>query len=140
MGENFFDASAQLQGDQWDAVMNYTGLATPLWHWLRGYHQGAMHFDDAVTSPVPYSTAALDETWRLRRAAIPWVIALQQYNLLGSHDTHRIRSVVGGNDALHRLAVVVQLTFPGVPALYYGDEIGMVDAPHLRATGCMNLG
>jgi alpha-glucosidase len=137
IGENFYDASPQLQGDQWDAVMNYTGLATPLWHCLGGYHQGAIHFTGAVTSPVPYPTAALDESWRLRRAAIPWVIAQQQYNLLGSHDTHRMRSVVGGSDALHRLAVTVQLTYPGVPALYYGDEIGMVDAPHLRSIACM---
>jgi alpha-glucosidase len=138
MGENFFDASAQLQGDQWDAVMNYMGLATPLWHWLRGYQQGAMDWSDTITSPVPYATAALDETWWMRRAAIPWIVAQQQYNLLGSHDTNRIRSVVNGNDALHRLAVTVQLTFPGVPALYYGDEIGLTDVPHLRAIGCMN--
>ena len=46
--------------------------------------------------------------------------------------------LLGGNDALHRLAVTVQLTYPGVPALYYGDEIGMIDAPHLRSIACMN--
>jgi alpha-glucosidase len=45
--------------------------------------------------------------------------------------------VVHGNDALHRLAVIVQLTFPGIPALYYGDEVGMVDVPRMKAIGCM---
>ncbi len=138
MGESFFDASAQLQGDQWDAVMNYGGLAKPLWHWLRGYQQGALGLDAPITSPVPFSTGALAATWRSRRAAIPWIVALQQYNLLDSHDTSRIRSLVHENDALHRLAVVVQMTFPGVPALYYGDEIGLVDVPRMKAIGCMN--
>jgi alpha-glucosidase len=112
----------------------------PLWNWLRGYFQGAMGLDEVVFSPVPYPTAALAVTWRSRQAAIPWVVAAQQYNLLGSHDTSRIRSQLGENDALHRLAVTVQLTYPGVPGLYYGDEIGMVnqnDLPHTHALGCM---
>ncbi len=75
--------------------------------------------------------------WRERRAAIPWVIAQQQYNLLGSHDTERIQSVVKGNTALHRLAALVQFTYPGVPGIYYGDEIGMQDEPMLAQRGCM---
>jgi alpha-glucosidase len=137
IGENFFDASGQLQGDQWDGVMNYMGMAAPLWHWLRGYEQGAIGMQHPITSRVPWSTAALAATWRDRRAAIPWAIALQQFNLLGSHDTPRIRSVAGGNDALHRLAVIVQMTFPGVPSIYYGDEIGMVDLPRFGPIGCM---
>ena len=62
---------------------------------------------------------------------------MQQYNLLGSHDTPRIRTTLGGNDALHRLAVALLLTFPGVPGLYYGDEIGLEDAPGLNSRGCM---
>lgn len=137
MGENFFDASPQLQGDQWDGVMNYTGLTLPFWYWLNGYTQWVHDLSEHIVSPVKWSTYALIETWENRRAAIPWVIALQQYNLLGSHDTSRIRSIVGGNDALHRLALIVLFTFPGVPGLYYGDEIGMVDDPALHSRGCM---
>lgn len=137
MGENFFEASAQLQGDQWDAVMNYAGLVSPLNHWLRGFEQGAFGLPEPIMSSVPFSTTALAASWRMRQAAIPWQIALQQYNLLDSHDTDRIRTVVGGSDALHRLAVVVQLTFPGVPAIYYGDEIGMENDPTVRGRGCM---
>ena len=37
LGENFFDATAQLQGDGWDASMNYAGFTMPLWYWLRGF-------------------------------------------------------------------------------------------------------
>lgn len=139
MGENFHDASAQLQGDQWDGVMNYDGFSRPLLHWLAGFTMGALGFKKTIASPVPFATTALETVWRTRRAAIPWLVALQQFNVLGSHDTHRIRSVLSGNDALHRLAVIVQMTFPGVPCIYYGDEIGMVDTPTTmtRSRGCM---
>jgi alpha-glucosidase len=138
IGENFFDASPQLQGDEWDGVMNYAGFMKPLLYWLRGYRQGAHGLKDEITSSVTWPTEALAATWRERLAAIPWAIALQQYNLLGSHDTPRIRSDLGENDALHRLAVLVLFTFPGVPGIYYGDEIGMLDSSYLGARGCMN--
>ena len=137
LGEHFFDAAAQLQGDQWDGAMNYAGFTFPLWHWLRGYKQDAHGMKDVIASPVPWPTAALESAWRSRMAALPWAIALQQYNQLGSHDVPRIRTVVGGNDALHRLAALVQFTYPGVPGLYYGDEIGMKDVPRLGQRGCM---
>ncbi len=137
MGETFFDGSGMMQGDQWDGVMNYMGLTLPFWHWLRGYKQWVHGLKQHTTSPVKWSTAALIDSWQQSRAAIPWVLALQQYNLLDSHDTPRIRTVVGENDDLHRLALIVLLTFPGVPGLYYGDEVGMVDDPVLAQRGCM---
>ncbi|MCB8918242.1 MAG: glycoside hydrolase family 13 protein [Ardenticatenaceae bacterium] len=137
MGENFFDATASLQGDQWDGVMNYAGLATPLLAWLVGYEQGAHGLAETITSPVSWPTAALAATWQQHLAAIPWQIARQQFNVLNSHDTPRLRSRLQGNVALQRLAVVAQFTFPGVPCIYYGDEIGLVDTPELASRGCM---
>jgi alpha-glucosidase len=136
IGEHFFDATGQLQGDQWDGVMNYGGFAQPLWYWLSDYKQGAHGFSESLVAPR-WPTEALAGAWLSRMAVVPWAIAVQQYNLLDSHDTPRIRSTLKGNDALHRLAAAVLLTFPGVPGLYYGDEIGMEDAPGLGARGCM---
>lgn len=136
MGENFFDATGQLQGDQWDGVMNYGGFTHPLWYWLSGYTQGAHGFTEMLTAPQ-WPTEAMASMWQSRLAAIPWAIALQQYNILDSHDTIRIRTLVKNNDALHRLAAAVLFTFPGIPGLYYGDEIGMLDVPGLGARGCM---
>lgn len=136
LGENFFDATAQLQGDQWDAVMNYSGFTHPLWFWLVGFRQGAHGLPEPVRGDH-WPTEAMTATWRNHLASIPWIIALQQYNILDSHDTPRIRSIVSGNDALHRLAVAIQMTYPGVPGLYYGDEIGLEDTPELHQRGCM---
>ena len=137
VGEHFFDASPMLQGDQWDAVMNYAGFSGPLWTWLRGQRQRAKGIDPDIASPVPSSTAALEAAWRSRRAAVPWAVATRQYNPLGSHDVPRIRTVLSGRDALHRLAAAVQFTYPGLPAIYYGDEIGMENVPGLGERGCM---
>jgi alpha-glucosidase len=137
MGENFFDATPQLQGDQFDGVMNYMGFAKPLLNWLRGYRQGAWGMAQRITSPLAWPTAAMAATWQSRLAAIPWTIALQQYNLLSSHDTERVHSQLHGDEALHQLAVTLLMTFPGVPGVYYGDEIGMTDLPSLGSRGCM---
>jgi alpha-glucosidase len=136
MGENFFDATDQLQGDQWDGVINYDGFTHPLWNWLRGYKQGAHGLAEPLRGSR-WSSETMVTAWQSRLAAIPWVVACRQYNLLDSHDTARIRTIVGGNDALHRLAVALLLTFPGVPGLYYGDEIGLTDLPHVKQRGCM---
>jgi alpha-glucosidase len=136
IGENFFDASAQLQGDQFDGVMNYSGLTLPLCYWLKEFYLDAHGFTESIHYS-PWPTAAMAATWQSRRAAIPWAIGLQQYNILDSHDTPRIHTIVEGNDALHRLAAVVQFTYPGVPGLYYGDEIGLTDVPGLGPRACM---
>ncbi|MCO5197749.1 MAG: alpha-amylase family glycosyl hydrolase [Anaerolineae bacterium] len=138
LGENFYDAAPQLQGDQWDAVMNYYGFTHPLWFWLSHYERASYKLNGKILSDGPSTTTAMTTSWLARLASYPWQIALQQFNLLGSHDTPRIRSVVGENDALHRLATVLLFTFPGVPSVYYGDEIGLTDDDYLRSRGCMN--
>jgi cyclomaltodextrinase / maltogenic alpha-amylase / neopullulanase len=48
-----------------------------------------------------------------------------QLNLLGSHDTPRARSLLGGDRDAQELAVLLQATLPGAPCTYYGDEVGV---------------
>jgi alpha-glucosidase len=129
MGENFFDASNQLQGDCWDAVMNYWGFAKPLHYWLTGFqvHQHAQ--PHTLTSSVPWMAQDLAESWQNARAAIPWQIARQQFNLLGSHDTPRILTQLNGDRSMACLAAAVLMTYVGVSSIYYGDEIGQGATP-----------
>jgi cyclomaltodextrinase / maltogenic alpha-amylase / neopullulanase len=54
----------------------------------------------------------------------PAVTAVQ-LNMLGSHDTPRLRTLCGDDLDSVRLAFLAQLTLPGAPCIYYGDEIGM---------------
>lgn len=46
-------------------------------------------------------------------------------NLLGTHDTPRILTELNEDKELLNLAVAIQMTFEGVPYVYYGDEAGM---------------
>jgi glycosidase len=50
------------------------------------------------------------------------------WNLLGSHDTPRLLHLCGGDRARHRLAAAIALLSPGMPMIYYGDEVGMTGA------------
>ena len=124
LGENFFDASSQLQGDMWDAVMNYAGFTIPLWHWLSGF-KVYVRGENRPAAAAPLTTRAMVDAWQAHRAAIPWAIARQQFNLIGSHDTPRLRTLLRGDPALMRLAIALLFTYPGVPCIYYGDEIGL---------------
>ncbi len=137
LGENFFDGREQLQGDLWDATMNYSGFTMPVWYWLRGFDVGQHAEPRSVASQVPWTGQAVAQSWQAFRAAIPWAIARQQYNLLGSHDTTRILTTVGGDAARNQLAAALLFTYPGVPGVYYGDEIGLQGEGANAARGCM---
>jgi alpha-glucosidase len=138
MGENFFDASSQLQGDCWDGVMNYSGFGLPLRDWLGPVMVMVPGQRLPINTGNPLSTHALVENWSAFRAAIPWVVACQQFNLIGSHDTPRALALLGGNRDLFQLAVVLLFTYPGVPSIYYGDEIGLGGGQEMNPRLCMS--
>ncbi|MBZ0281770.1 MAG: maltodextrin glucosidase [Anaerolineae bacterium] len=125
-GENFYDGTLHLQGNELDAIMNYQGFTIPLWEWLPGRELPEQFIQEMPwIDRAPLSAEALAEQWTKFRAAIPWVITRQQFNQLGSHDTPRILTILNNDKALLRLGVTLLMTFPGVPCVYYGDEIGM---------------
>ncbi|MBD7913457.1 MULTISPECIES: glycoside hydrolase family 13 protein [Clostridium] len=47
-------------------------------------------------------------------------------NLLGNHDTQRLFTILEEDISLLRFAIAIQMTFPGVPLIYYGDEVGLI--------------
>jgi len=122
LAEHWFDASPHLQGDEMDATMNYQGFNIPVWRWLAGAesHHDNPHYD---AHRIPAEVMA--EQWQIYLGSVPWVIALQQFNQLSSHDTARILSTVNDDKALVKLSMVLLMTYVGVPCIYYGDEIGL---------------
>lgn len=125
LGENFFDPSNQLQGDFLDAAMNYAGFTMPLWYWLGGFKFSLGHGRESIQPAGDFGTGALVDSWQAYRASVPWQIVRQQFNALGTHDTPRIRAIFGNDLVKVRLAVSLLMTVPGVPCLFYGDEIGL---------------
>ncbi|MGG7079655.1 glycoside hydrolase family 13 protein [Clostridium sardiniense] len=57
-------------------------------------------------------------------------------NLLGNHDTERVFTMLGEDKELLKLAIAMQMTIPGVPLIYYGDEVGLTGGkdPYNRKT------
>jgi alpha-glucosidase len=134
-GEHFYDGTPHLQGDELDASMNYSGFTFALWQWLSGRENGLEWRPESVdTVLLPAEDMATQ--WATYRAAIPYAVQLQQFLLLDSHDTARISLKMLGDKALIRLAAFMQMVYPGVPCVYYGDEIGLeggVDPDNRRA-------
>ncbi len=127
LGEHFSEATRWLQGGQEDGAMNYYGFAHPLRAFLAG--------QDVNYHPVRIDAAELEQWLTDARSRIPYANQLCQLNLLGSHDTTRFLTLLGEDRALMHLALTIQFTYPGVPCVYYGDEIGMTagNDPYNRA-------
>lgn len=108
VGETWGDSHEWLQGDEHDATMNYR------------WRSAVLDFVRGVISPTEF-----DRQLRIVRETCPAACLYSMFNLLGSHDTERVRTILKGNKKQQELAVVTQFTYPGVPSVYYGDEIGM---------------
>jgi alpha-glucosidase len=121
IAEHFHDAGADLDGDGWQGSMNYSAFLRPVWSWLAdGAFQGTW-----LGAPVPIPRtggAQMVATIRSFSARMPWRSLIQSWSLLGSHDTARIRSVVG--DDRHICALALLMTLPGTPMIFAGDELG----------------
>ena len=119
LGEYWGDPAPWLdQGNQWDGAMNYNGFTNPLSEWLCGVDENG--------NPAALDVSQFDAWLRGARADIP-VNALQTMtNELGTQDTPRFTSRCGGDVAKTELAMVFQFTYIGTPAIYYGDEYGML--------------
>ena len=61
-------------------------------------------------------------------ALYEWPVTQVQMNLIDSHDTARTLWMVNGDESALRLCTLFQMTMPGAPCIYYGDEIGLTGA------------
>ena len=118
LAEVMGDASKWLQGDAFDAAMNYTFRALALGFFAREDMDGPEFLDHCSRMYGRH----------------PLAVTLVNHNLIGSHDTPRFRTEAGGELWRSELATVFQLTFPGAPGIYYGDELGLEgeNDPHSR--------
>lgn len=126
VGEIWHVAPEWVSGDRFDALMNY-----PLAEAIIGFVGGRSLNEALLRTHHEYGLVThLDgpafgaRLVSLLAAYAPETTAVQ-LNLLGSHDTPRVLSVLGGDREALELAVLLQATLPGAPCIYYGDEVGV---------------
>ena len=104
------------------------GLARP-WY-LHGALDGSMHYR-LMEQCIAFFAEGWYDARRFRSEVLKVFNSLPQaanessYTLLSSHDTPRFLTRCGGDARRFLLACAFQFTFPGAPAIYYGDEIGL---------------
>lgn len=137
VGELWHDAERWLQGDQFDAVMNYVFTRAAFGYFIgdrmdqtdthrTGYgHMGTLNGHQFLTELDRFINHLYDQE-----------IVQVQLNMLGSHDTPRTMTVAGNDASGVSLMFLAQMTMPGAPNIYYGDEIGMQGGhdPYCRYT------
>ena len=128
VGEIWHEAQRWLKGDQFDATMNYLLTAG-----LLGFC-GASRLDINEVHRVGAYQGRVHPNLRAEDFArhIDYLLGLYdfnvtkaQFNLLDSHDTPRFLTCVKNNKPALELALLFMFAFPGVPCIYYGDEIGL---------------
>ena len=124
VGEHCHDYTQDAQGDGWHGVMNYAGFTRPVWTWLRDRGHAPKFLGSPLMVPR-LGGASVMETMREFAAGVPWATVRHSFNLVGSHDTTRIRTLVGQDARQVDVAAGLLFTVPGIPMLTYGDEIGM---------------
>ena len=127
VAEVWHEEPRYLQGDQFDAYMNYPWAAAVT------SFVGAPSLDRRVLrqqyslDATIHGIGAEEFALRLERNFSiydPAVVAVQ-LNLLDTHDTPRFLTMTGHDLSSLRLATIIQMTCPGAPSIYYGDEIGL---------------
>ncbi len=125
VAEEWGDCCAYEQGDSWDTSMNYYGCARP----LREFYGVPDLFNErdeilkALAKPLPAEVFA--EQVMAHLSHIPGAFWENQFNLFDSHDIPRLHNMPGMDAELYRGAVLLLFLFPGVPSIYYGDEVGI---------------
>ncbi|MBQ9984019.1 MAG: glycoside hydrolase family 13 protein [Lachnospiraceae bacterium] len=138
LAEHYGDPYNWLQGDQWDTVMNYDAFMEPITWFLTGVEKHSDEFrGDLLGNPDAFIGAMRHHMSRFHQQSIE-----VSMNELSNHDHSRFltrtnrrvgRTHSLGPDAANenvnkgvlREAVVFQMTWPGAPTVYYGDEAGM---------------
>lgn len=125
VGEVWNDSRQWLDGTQFDGVMNYL-FTGPTIAFTAGDRVKMEYVEKPDYFPYPaISASEYAQKMEQLLSLYPWEIQLTQLNLLDSHDTARLITVVGGDRPSVELSTILLMTFPGAPSIYYGDEVGL---------------
>lgn len=138
LAEHYGDAKSWLEGDQWDTVMNYDAFMEPVTWFLTGMEKHSDEYNEGMYGNSDCFIGAM----KYHMASFYAPSLMVSMNELSNHDhsrfltrtNHKVGRVAnlgshaaseGINKAVLREAVVMQMTWPGAPTVYYGDEAGV---------------
>lgn len=138
LAEHYGVAKSWLEGDQWDTVMNYDAFMEPVTWFLTGMEKHSDEYREAMFGNSDCFIGAME--YHMANFYAPSLMC--SMNELSNHDhsrfltrtNHKVGRVgtlgsqaaeEGINKAVFREAVMIQMTWPGAPTIYYGDEAGM---------------
>lgn len=138
LAEHYGDPYNWLQGDEWDTVMNYDAFMEPVSWFLTGMEK---HSDECVPS-LRGDADAFFNAMNYHMSRMPESSILCSMNQLSNHDHSRFmtrtnmqvgrlagRGAAAASEGIkvpvYRLAAMIQMTWPGAPTIYYGDEAGV---------------
>ena len=138
LAEHYGEARSWLQGDEWDTVMNYDAFMEPLTWFFTGMEKHSDEFRGDLVGNHEAFIGAMEHHMSSFMAPSLQV----SMNELSNHDHSRFLTRTnqkvgrvaqlgysaaeeGVNVAVMREAVVMQMTWPGAPTIYYGDEAGL---------------
>lgn len=128
VAENADNHPEDLTGLGWHGTMNYNGFMRPLWSWLHHRPEIKYGFFGVPIEIPTFDGRQFVDSLKKFQAMVPWQSLVASMTLLDSHDTARFRNVVGFDRHRHRAAVGLLMTYPGVPSIFAGDEIGLEGA------------
>ena len=128
VAENGDFVASDLNGFGWHGAMNYQGFMRPVWNWINQNSSIGGGFQGLPFTMPKITGRQLVASMIQFNASIPWRSLVASMVLLDSHDTARMRTVVLGDKAAHLSAMAMMLTYPGVPSIFAGDEIGLEGA------------
>ena len=138
LAEHYGEAHDWLKGDEWDTVMNYDGFMDPVTWFLTGVDK---HSDNAKPE-LRGDAGIFNRTMQYYMSRMQNQSLLVAMNELSNHDHSRFltrtnrmvgRIATAGSaaasekidEAVFKQGVVMQMTLPGAPTIYYGDEAGL---------------
>ena len=138
LAEHYGNPIEWLNGKEWDTVMNYDAFMEPLTWFLTGMQKHSDDYREDLYGNADYFYSILKH--HMANFTMPSLYTAM--NELSNHDHSRFLTRTnkkigrvatmgpeaaneGVNKAVMREAVVVQMTWPGAPTVYYGDEAGV---------------
>jgi cyclomaltodextrinase / maltogenic alpha-amylase / neopullulanase len=111
---------AYILGEIWQAGPRWVGDT---------HFDGLMNYPirDAILGFLKGQSTASDCAEHLEKTleSYPHENSFAMYTPLSSHDTERVLTFLGDDVKKVELAMLLQFSYPGAPAIYYGDEIGL---------------